>query len=532
MEMAAGMEESGNGSGSGRARSALAVCMALATAACLFETATPVPGDELRLDYTVTAPDLPPVSISGAPVACRVDIRIHAWPQGRRKIFQAPVFYSDNPVMPVRGIKAGELTATDRRGNPVTARDTVLPGPALDGNFIVLGDSAFSISYGVDLDPKDPQRFGIPMPGVGKGVDMIDGAYFFVLPLLGDDFPSQWRATGRFNLEFRAAAGRELVGTDAKRALSTNYEMMFLRAAWNPIKSKTFTMRNHEVTLYATSSADIDLDRFGPLFESYIRLVEDSLMPLPTYRYFAGENPQFWGIEGIQGYWFKEEAMDLPVVHMHELAHTFVGVYHGEYDDPWWKEGVTDYLGLLLSIQAGLIGDTAFAAEILNSYDNLPSVKAHALSSAFLRNHLFAPLDSAYAHPFDPENYVGLIYGKGGQAAMILDRYLLEKSGGKASIYDLIRALTRSHGSAFRRSDLVSETDRLAGGSSAVFLGDLLDRASPLGADSLANTYKVLRTLGRFGPGGGKLPVAGIDGALISGGAAKTATGVPQGSKL
>ena len=526
------MQDSVNGSGSGRVLGALAVCMTLATAACLFETATPIPADEVRLDYTITAPDLPPVSNPGEPAVCRVDIRIRAWPEGRPKIFQAPVYYSDNPLMPVPGIKAGDITATDRRGYPVTARDTLSPGLSLDGNLIVLGDSAISFSYAVDLDPKDAGRFGIPMPGVGKGVDMIDGAYFFALPLLGWDIPSQWRTKARFNLEFRTAAGRVLVGTDPKLALSTNYELMFLRAAWNPLKSKTFSMRNHEVTLYATSSESIDLERFGTLFESYIRLVEDSLMPLPTYRYFAGENPQFWGIEGIQGYWFKQEAADLPVVHMHELAHTFVGVYHGEYDDPWWKEGVTDYLGLLLSIQAGFIGDTAFAAEILNSYDNLVSVKTHALSSPYIRNHLFAPLDSGYQMPFVAENFLGLIYGKGGQAAMILDRYLLEKSGGKSSIYDLVRALTRRYGSGFRRSDLVSETDRLAGGSSAVFLGDLLDQAKPLDRDSLAHTYRALRSMGRFGPGGGKQPVAGIDGAVKSNGSPKTGVGVPRGSKL
>jgi hypothetical protein len=525
------MAKTGIGSVSAKPR-LLAVGMALATAACLFETATPIPGGEVRLDYTVTAPDLPPSSHSGGPAACRVDIRIRAWPQGRPKIFQAPVYYGDNPVMPIRGIRAAEWTAADRRGNRVTVRDTLLNGLALDGNFIVLGDSAFSISYAVDLDPKDPQRFGIPMPGLGKGVDLIDGAYFFALPLLGDDYPSQWRTPGRFNLEFIAAPGRTLVGSDAKRSLATNYELMFLRAAWNPLQSKTFPMRNHEVTVYATSSGSLDLDRFGSLFESYIRLAEDSLMPLPTFRYFAGENPHFWGIEGIQGYWFKEEAKDLPVVHMHELTHTFVGVYHGEYDDPWWKEGVTDYIGLLLSIQAGLIGDTAFAAEILNSYADLPSVKAHALSSAFLRNHLFGPMDSAYVEPFDAENYAGLVYGKGGQAAMILDRYLLEKSGGKASLYDLVRAMARGHGAGFRRSDLVSETDRLAGGSSAVFLGDLLDRVSPLGVDSVDNTYKALRTLGRFGPGGGKSPVPGIDGSLETIGAPKTAGGIPMGRKF
>lgn len=268
-----------------------AACLALATAACLFETATPIPRDELRLEYIVTPPALPAQSIAGAPAACRVDILIRAWPEGRPRIFQAPVYYTDNPAMPLRGIKAAELTVADRRGNPLSPRDTLMTEIGLDGNFIALPESAYSISYALDLDPKDPDRFGIPVPGMGKGVDLIDGAYFFILPLLGDDYASQWRTPGRFSLEFRPASGRILTGTDAKMSLATNYELMFLRAAWNPLKSKTFAMPNHEVTIYATSSESMDLDRFGAQFLTYIRLAEDSLMPLPTYRYFAGRIP-------------------------------------------------------------------------------------------------------------------------------------------------------------------------------------------------------------------------------------------------
>src|SRR5690606_28028014 len=91
-------------------------------------------------------------------------------------------------------------------------------------------------------------------------------------------------------------------------------------------------------------------------------------------------------------------------------------------------------------------------------------------------------------------------YGKGSQAAMILDRHILEGSAGRYSLFDLIRELIRKHGTAFRRPELVSAVDSLAGGRSEEFLSGLLDRAGPLGADSLARTYTALRNMGRFGP--------------------------------
>jgi predicted metalloprotease with PDZ domain len=230
-------------------------------------------------------------------------------------------------------------------------------------------------------------------------------------------------------------------------------------------------------------------------------------------------------------------------VHVHEIAHTFVGVHHSDLEDPWWKEGLTNYLGNLLALQAGLIGDTVFANEMLTVRDTFPAVERYALSSPFVRSHLFPVMDSAFVEPPVPENYIALVYGKGGQASMILDRYILEHSGGKRSVFDLVRDVVASYGPAFRRADLVASVDRLTGGSSAAFLSSLLDHPDPLGQDSLVHTYAVLRALGRFAPGGGKSPIQNVDPPGEPNPAGKRSgtpgpapsrqvTAVPAGSKL
>ncbi len=473
--------------------------------ACLFETSHPGEGPV----YDPAGKPALGYRLEPGSAACRVSVRIKAWPAGTPKLFQAPVYYPDNPICPVPGRRARDLDVRDGAGKPLAARDSLSGIPA-DGNLILLPDSARSFSYDVDLDPANPRRFGLPGPGIAPGVDAMDGAYFFLLPVLQSNIPARWRAPVSISLDI-IPHGRVLAGSDPHRDLASPYELMFFRAAFDPVRSLTLPIRNHDLTVYATSENGMDLAAFGGLLSDCIRQVEDSLLPLPTYRFFAGELPVFSGVEGIQGYWFHSAYEHAPMVHTHEVIHTFIGVYHGELNDPWWKEGLTNYLGYLLPLQAGRITDSAFAAGIFPFIDTIPAVQEVPLASPEVRTRLYLPLDTTWAFPVDPRGFISLVYGKGGEASMILDRWLLERSGGKRSVFDLVRSLIAAHGPAFNRADLVAEAGRLAGAPADAFLADLLDRPGAFPADSLRSTYRALRDLGRFGPGGGKVPVAWVD---------------------
>lgn len=478
----------------------LSILCALLLNSCLFETAVPipdtfpVPSSDRRLDYLIK------VGAKGKS-ECLVDIHLLVWPETGPRIFQAPKYYSDNPGLPVPGLTAANISVTDSRGLALAARDTILSGSGLDGNFIAVPENASTLSYRIDLAPADTARFGIPFPGTGAGVDLIDGAYFFLLPLEGADLPAQWRTPLDIRVEFAPAAGRVLVGSDAKISFRTNYELMFLRAAYDPLSASSFTMRNHEVTTYATATDSVQAAPFQAMLEKCIRVVEDSLLPLPTYRYFVGENSAFYGIEGSQGYWFRQDAKTFPDVHIHELVHTLVGIYNGDLDDPWWKEAMTDYLGNLLALQSGLVKEKVFVDEVLPPRDTVPAVLHYALSAPYVRNHLFAPVDSAYVDAPYPENFIQLVYGKGAQASMILDRYILEHSGRRYSVFNLVRDLNRRHGPAFHRSDMTALIAGYTGGDPTAFLHSLFDQASILPQDSLHHTYEALKAMGRFAPG-------------------------------
>jgi hypothetical protein len=487
---------------------------------CLFETAVPEPASERQLHYTV--------SIGGDAGAgkarCEVSVRVVKWPAGEPLLFQAPVFYSDNPALPVRGFHASDFRAEDSLGRPLAARDTAPAFADLDGNFLIMPPETRAITYPVDHDPADSGRFGLPLPGLGKGVQAIDGAYYFILPLRGERFSEQWRMPVSIHLDFALAPGFRLVGQDPSSSFTTNYELMFVRAAVNPLETATFRVGNHDVTTYVTSRDSFDLARYNLLLAKCIGLVEDSLLPLPLHNWFGGEVPGFGGIEGSQGYWFQPEGQDQAYLHTHELIHTFVGVHHGDLDDPWWKEGVTNYLGELLALQGGLLAESLFVKQVSISLDT-QAVHHYALSSPYVRNHLFSPLDSIYHLP-NAEGFLNLVYDKGAEAAMIIDRRILEGSHGKKSLYDLVRLLIRRHGSAFTREDLIDAVGRLSGRDARFFLQDLLDRPGAYSPDSLRNTYATLRTMGRFQPG---VPAgAPAAPAASAASAAKTAASGPE----
>lgn len=494
-----------------------AAVAAILFGSCLFETAPREPGSDHKLRYTL--------SVAGTDtVRCRVSVRIIKWPKGEPLFFQAPTFYTDNPLLPVRGFHARDFTAEDSAGRPLPVRDTVPAYEDLDGNFLVMPPETRVVSYSVDHDPADPKRFGLPLPGLVEGAQAIDGAYFFILPVRGDRFSAQWRNPVAIHLDIDPGGGR-LVGQDPSIDFTDNYELMFVRAVVNPLRTWTFKVGNHDVTTYTTTRDTVDMDKFNASLAQSMELVEDSLMPLPLHNWFAGEVPVFWGIEGSQGYWFRPEAQSLAYVHTHELTHTFVGVRHGELDDPWWKEGVTNYIGELLALQAGIYAESLFVRDFTAPRDTLPAIRDYALSHPYVRNHLFMPLDTGYQSVGDARDFISLVYDKGGEAAMIIDRRILEGSNGKKSLFDLVRLLVSRHGDVFGREDLIAAVSELSGGDAREFLADLLDKPGGYPLDSLRNTYATLRARGRFLPA---IPAAAPAPKAAASASPATTPGAPE----
>ena len=442
------------------------------------------------------------VKLSQSPQAlCEIQITLDIWPIQESILFQMPTYYADNPKLPVNAFKASQIQGWDSQNQSVVGHDTLLGSDTLSNHFVIFPKGTVKLKYFVDYDTNNTEQFGLPLPRLAAKTELIDGAYFFLLPYQGSNYASHWRNPLNIHLDFQMQAGMSFVGHPMSSDLVNNYELMFIKAVANPSQQSSFTHNGRDVITYSTGIDTVDLQALNTALKPCLKLVEDSLGTLPIGTYYVGTSPVFSGIEGDQGYWVMPYAIKDASVHTHELTHNFVGVHEGDLEDPWWKEGLTSYVGLLLALQGGLIVDSVFQKGLIGELDSFPAVHNLSLRSPLLRNHLFPALDTAYAYPDEKEGYNYLVYVKGGQAAMILDRYILEKSKGKYSIYTLIRDLYRNYHPAFSQQNFQTLINQYAGTSSEAFVNDLLNNRGAFSLDSLNNTFAALHRLHRFEPG-------------------------------
>ncbi len=471
------------------------ICWGLFLAACVFDTAsvetlvTENPTKSLR--YIVKLTQTPEAK-------CDIEMDIEKWPQAEPLLFQAPTFYPDNPLLPLPSLQASQIKGVNAWGEIVMGRDTSVWSDTLSNHFIVFPAGLTKLLYSIDYAPNNSQQFGLPIPGIGDNVQLIDGAYFFLLPFQGNDYARHWRYALNANVEFKLPKEMTLVGQPLNSHFVNNYALMFLRAVINPVEVSHFMHRGKTITTYRTAEDSASLSSLNLLLAKCLNWVEDSLGSLSGDNYSVGITPLFDGIEGDQGYWIKAEHVHNAAVHLHELTHNFVGVHQGELNDPWWKEGLANYVGLLLAYQAGFISDTLFKNNLVLDLDSFPAVHNLSLRDPIIRNHLFSTLDSDYKFLPDANGFIYLVYTKGAQASMIIDRYIYEQSQGKYSIYSLIRDLYHNKKPYFTSDDFQSLINKYSGTSSDKFIKDLLESSGVFSLDSLNSCFNALLQQPRF----------------------------------
>lgn len=493
----------------------------LVWAGCLFEGGdgekrppSPAAPSATALDYAVTL-DSGAWEGEGIPAApsggFRVTVRLLRWPAGKPRLFHLPPFYADNPSLPLNAAGFPAPEAFDAEGRSLgLGRDTAA-GPGF-GPLRLYPPEAVEWRYrlryrraGGDSESDLPGLPGLPFPNLLPGVSPFDGAYLFILPRMGESFADHWREPVDIGLRFAVPAG-SLVGQDPEARLRNNYELLFVRGAMDPAETSRFAVGNTAVTTYRMARDSVSLPRMNALLTRCLAFARDSFPPLPLRRFDVGVSPVFAGIEGRQGYWIQSAYAFSAEVHLHEIVHTWVGVHLGEREDPWWKEGMTNYLGRLLAVQGGLLPDSIFRRAMTIPLDSFPAVREVPLRDPRIRTRLFLPLDTLFASPPDTANYPVLVYEKGAQASMILDRYILENSKGRNSLYGLVRLLYERHRPAFSAADFeraVAEAARVPRAEAEALVRGLLQGAGPFPADSLQRTVEALASRGRLRAAGG-----------------------------
>lgn len=466
--------------------------------ACLFQTQAADPITPY-LQYRLRV-------LPGVAAKAEITITLLSWPQGKTKTFLLPSYYADNPVWPVPGIDTATLSLRDAQGKVLSRDSTPSFGFAGDtaqplGPTVTLPASVLSWSYTVDLDTLAPGRLGLAIPNLLPGLQLLDGATLFALPVLaseqGQEASQVWREPMEIDVNVDMPAGQFCFGMASREKLFSPYELMFLRGVAGQPRRVELRLNLQRgltpVTIFATTSDTVGLDSLAATLPSYLQLVEDMLGPLPTPFLAIGEVAGLGGLESQHGYWFGTPFVNRPEVHLHELIHLWVGIRSGDRDQPWFKEGVTTYLGQLLTVQGGWmkVDDWQAFAES-QAQDTVGPVAEVALTDLDSRLKYYRPLNEDFLDDVASPWY-GLVYGKGMQAALIIDAHLLEASRGEVGLPDLVRSLYANHRPGFTRAQMEAAMKALTGVAPGDALAALLDNSGSINPETIKAAFAALK---------------------------------------
>lgn len=408
-----------------------------------------------------------------------------------------PPFDADNPVLTLSGSNIHNLRVSAAAQNgplgfSAWAQDS------LQSILVSSSGPSFTIDYDVTFPygPNGSERLKTILPGrYGQGDGYYQGNYVFCVPEYGTTKTSLWRAAAEAQVSIEAPAAKKAFGVPSGGfTCSTVYELFF--AQWALASdapqcggSLTYlvTLSSHqpEPQLVSIVCNDVSATEamYAPFFPG---------MAYPRAVIFQDSGSGMEGLFSFYLYNWTAEAYgnSFRFVVPHEMLHGWVGIRTGELDDPWWKEGTAQYLGLVLASALGFSKDTLRSMLVKDLSENL-MVRSHGLSEPYVRDHIY-DRDTGLS-------CATLVYQKGAQANMVLDKMLREATRNTVTLLSKTGVLCGryDHG-AFSRAQFKSCLESGTGIDLAGFFSRCVDTAGALDTAVLASTFAWLDSCGAF----------------------------------
>jgi len=186
----------------------------------------------------------------------------------------------------------------------------------------------------------------------------------------------------------------------------------------------------------------------------------------------------------------NDYATSVRAITAHEALHAWVGIRTGELDDPWWKEGTASYLGRVLAANMGLPKDT-LRPQVVKDLSPNPMTQSKALSDPYVRDHLYDKDTNV--------NCIVLVYDKGAQACMVLDKMLRQASYNTVTLFSKTGNLcSRYDHSAFSRAQFKTLLEENTGLDLTGFFALYVDSPGVIDTAVLSNTWHYVDSCGAF----------------------------------
>lgn len=406
-----------------------------------------------------------------------------------------PPFDADNPRLKLHGKNIHNLTLT---GAYIvdSLRFSPWAGDSLQTMLVRAGQASLTIEYDVTFSYVPGGGMCTVLPGTSGTSDWYyQGNYIFCVPDYAETKPGLWRKNVDAAVAITAPAGRKMYGVlSGEFSPCTVYELLFLQfavtdRAWQCSGSSSYyavlSSRQPEpgfVTLVCADLAKTDslcAGLFPPLPVPHTVIIQDSGSGMEGLFSFYIQN---WSAYDYQN--------SLRSVTSHEALHWWVGIRTGDLNDPWWKEATASYLGFVLGGAIGFPKDT-IRRQLVRDFAGNPMVDQKAMSDPYVRDYLF--------YPDTNMNAIALVYGKGAQANMILDKILRQATGNTVTLFSKTGALcTRYDHGAFSRAGFKAILEQGTGLDLSGFFSQYVDSPGALDTNLLAQTFAWLDSCGAF----------------------------------
>jgi predicted metalloprotease with PDZ domain len=454
------------------------------------------PGKTPDLAYTLSLNAMHPESVF-------VSIAISETYRGAE--FILPFIYADNPIDSFSGFLVNDISLTDSTGIPAECPVYyVKNGPVNPGALEIHDNISFPVtmSYRIDVNAVNSNTSygGPPLVFMDSEAAFLQGNYLFAVPYF-EDLTDLWRTAFNASLTIENKSGRNMLGAVAQSAYSNAYELLFLQVILGAEIFASGSGKGQEFVICGFPSAEHSGSSMNHAAAQDFSEILEALVPVfgksgaEQYTVLFHSIPG--GLEGTNSFTCRYPHIDtdstLPMVFAHEFIHEFLGIRCGEFDDPWWKEGCTNYLGYEVASRLDLISKDVLKNNFVRFLELNDEEKGIAPSDPYVRENLYF------------KKLYGIVYNKGGMISMLIDEKLRRATGNQVGLEAAAAALCRKYrAGAFTRNEMLEHFTGYGGCDISAILEAYADKPDSIKVQVLASSYDYLDSCGVFGDGIGR----------------------------
>ena len=441
-----------------------------------------------------------------------VGLRLTGW-TSRELLLQDVPIYAENPVSMAVGRIVEKLRVRGHSGQELAVREIINHrGQRLFA--VSMPGSEALVEYDLVVRFKDSEQtknYPILLPMMDARRAWLYGSSLFLIPRINESEDLNFWSALPVTVHVECPPGLPVIGLpDRGVTLSNLYQLMSLQFGFGEIENEVITKLGFPVRLAYWDARDFTLAEHKALQKEVARIVQETVRlfggkPFPEFVFLVGRrgSNSFAGLEGTYAcHTFAGRSIPLSnpsldpakyyyALLVHEFFHSWNPVAFAGSEDPWIKEGITDYYGYVLAARLGYLNEMD-VKKLFRHYEQL-------LQNNPLMNRI-ALTDSEIARfQYKDESWRTVTYERGKAAAFLLDVYLREQTRNRKSLDDVMCYLFRKYqNSSFSHQEFVRAIRDATGVDATPVLRRYVESTEAPAIESLRLAQKRAKQLGIF----------------------------------